>query len=108
MLCVNVPEQRLAENEALFRVANEKLAELGRALAASDEELTPFLCECAELRCTKVIKLTFAEWEAVRAHPHRFAVVPGHEHADERVVDQKARYGVVEKMKTLRNRERNG
>ncbi len=105
---MNTEQKRLAEIEALFREANEKVAELGRLLDASGHELTPFLCECAEPRCTRVLRLTSKEYEAVRAHPSRFAVVPGHEHPDERVVAQSERYAVVEKADPLQIGDENG
>jgi hypothetical protein len=48
--------------------------------------------------CLEQVRLTRAEYEAVRADPARFAVVPGHEKPDvERVVEQHAGYFVVQK-----------
>jgi hypothetical protein len=105
---VNTQQKRLVENEELFREANEKVAELGRSLEASGHELTPFLCECAEPRCTRVLRLTSKEYEAVRAHPSRFVVLPGHEHPDERVVAESERYAVVEKANPLQIGDESG
>ena len=46
------------------------------------------------------VELTPAAYEAVRAHPARFFVVPGHEDltAGEVVVEQRDRYTLVEKQ----------
>ena len=43
--------------------------------------------------------MTFPEYEAVRADPHRFVLVPGHEVAGvEVVIERKPDYVVVEKL----------
>lgn len=88
---------RVAENEATFRHANEKLEQRFRELGA--EGLTPFLCECGDARCTRTIKLSLDEYEAVRERPDHFAIVPGHQILEvERVVEENGRYDVVEKV----------
>lgn len=43
--------ERIAQNDATFRAANEKIA-----ASAEDYDLAgqvPFICECAEAGCTK-------------------------------------------------------
>src|SRR5215211_1486072 len=62
---------RVAENESIFRRANEQLERRFRELEA--EGLTPFLCECGDGRCNQVIRLTLDEYERVRAHAAHFA-----------------------------------
>jgi hypothetical protein len=42
-------------------------------------EESEFLCECGNESCTETIRLDLEEYEAVRASPHRFVMVPGHE-----------------------------
>jgi hypothetical protein len=94
-------EKNVAENEAAFRRANEEIEERAKGLDESlTLELMPFLCECAERDCTRVIRLTLDEYEAVRAQPTRFAIVPGHESdlEDEEVVSRNERFSVVEKI----------
>jgi hypothetical protein len=92
---------RVAKNQSTFRRANEQIEETAQDLA---DDLTvqklPFLCECANARCTKIIRLTLAEYEDIRSGSRRFAVVPGHEVADgnERVVSQNDRFTTVEKV----------
>ena len=87
---------RLAQNETIFRAGNESI---DKAVGGKLEK-APFLCECGEESCFARVALTPAEYEAVRAHPARFFVVPGHEDltAGEVVVEQHDRYTVVEKQ----------
>ena len=87
---------KLAENETIFRAGNESIDK-----AAGDKlERAPFMCECGDEHCFERIELTPAAYEAVRAHPARFFVVPGHEDltAGEVVVEQHERYALVEKQ----------
>lgn len=87
--------ERVAENSATFRRANEALYRRFRELGTAD--LAPFLCECGD-RCTQTIRLTLEEYEEVRGQPGRFVVVPGHGILEvERVVEAGERYEVVEK-----------
>jgi hypothetical protein len=87
---------RVAENEATFRRANEALFRSFQELGP--DELAPFLCECGDDRCTQTIRLKLEEYEEVRGQPGRFVVVPGHEILEvERVVEAGERYEVVEK-----------
>ena len=89
-------EQRLAENEILFREVNERIEELQSDAWGSQE--IDFMCECANAACTAVLTLTRVEYEALRSNSRRLAVLPGHEVEDvERVVETHARYLVVEK-----------
>ena len=85
-----------AENEARFRLANEGLEEKADELGFGGER-TPYLCECEDERCTSVISLTREEYEAVRAHPKRFAMVIGHQEADDRLVEEGVGFIVIEK-----------
>jgi hypothetical protein len=88
-------EDRRARNEHLFRSANERIRESGGRLLPSGDN--PVVCECYKATCTRVIRLNDAELDAVRRHPNRFVVVPGHDHAEERVIEQRAHYAIVEK-----------
>jgi hypothetical protein len=88
--------ERAAQNEATFRQANESLEDKAAELGLS-EERTPYLCECENERCTKIIQLTRREYEAVRANPKRFAMTPGHQESDDLVVEERAEFTVIEK-----------
>ena len=80
-------------NEATFRKVNEGM-ESGQELSG----LLTFVCECGRLGCNKLMALTRAEYEAVRANPRRFAIIDGHEiHEVEDVVERSDRFIVVEK-----------
>lgn len=85
-------QQRVAMNEASFRKVNEGIA------SGSDVDPLSFICECGRLGCNSLIELPRSEYEAIRADPRRFALVPGHEIPEaERVVERREGYAVVEK-----------
>jgi hypothetical protein len=85
-------KQRVAMNEATFRKVNE-----GMEAGQTGGQMT-FVCECGRLGCNKLIKLTRAEYEAVRTNPRRFAIIDGHEVDEvEDVVERAEGYIVVEK-----------
>ncbi len=88
--------EKLAKNEAIFRAGNESIA----TAVGGKVEKVPYLCECGDRDCFERVPLSSAEYEAVRAHPARFFVVPGHEDltAGEVVVEQHAGYTLVEKQ----------
>src|SRR4051794_31811537 len=89
-------KERLARNEAAFRKVNEAIG--GREDAAPTDGGSAYLCECGALGCNLLLELTVEEYEAVRAHPRRFFLIPGHEEPEvEIVVDRRDGYLVVEK-----------
>ena len=70
-------EQRLAENEVLFREINEQIK--GSAdRHGSDAHRYEFLCECSNIDCTLRLEMTLAAYEELRADPTHFATAPGH------------------------------
>jgi hypothetical protein len=88
--------ERLARNEALFRRVNEAI-EAGRQ-DTDDRSRVAFLCECGALGCNELIELAVGDYEAVREHPRRFFLVPGHEAPEvEDVVGHGEGFTVVEK-----------
>jgi hypothetical protein len=105
-------ENRRARNEALFREVNERIEETSTELAEADataavpearvrqhQERLVLVCECGMEQCVEQIEATVAEYEAVRANPRRFLVVPGHEHTDTaRVIERNSGFFVVEKL----------
>ena len=85
-----------AQTEAVFRDVNERIAESAERFEA---ESTEFVCECADVNCAHRVEATLEEYEEVRAEATTFLLVPGHAHADiERVVEDRGRFQVVEKM----------
>lgn len=90
-------DARVAHNESTFRDANERLRERFE-LEEDAEARLPFLCECADPRCTLVLLVSLEEYAEVRAHPARFLTLPDHEEPQtEVVVDEERRYQVVQK-----------
>jgi hypothetical protein len=92
-------EERIAENNARFRGANERI----QAVATKhDVDMpVPFICECADPRCVEILRIERDEYEAVRADPRRFLSAPGHERCDgaaARVVSERPGWTVVEKV----------
>ncbi len=87
-------EERAARNESIFRAANDAIE---RAVGGSDEPVT-FLCECSDTNCKDTIKLTLAEYEAVRAGSATFALKRAHEGVGDRVLEEYDRYTLVEKV----------
>ena len=88
--------RRVAENESTFRWVNERIAQAHARLPFDDGQ--EFVCECGDTACANRVFLTLAEYETVRSHPTRFAVLPRHVIPDvERVVESHAGFVVVEK-----------
>ena len=72
-------DERLAGNEALFREVNERVAGVAEHFEVeSTADPVKFTCECGRATCTEQIAMTLVEYEALRAMPTHFAVVPGH------------------------------
>jgi hypothetical protein len=91
--------ERIAEVEVLFRAGNERVMAWpeNQERAALGETLMAF-CECGNRRCREHVHLTGLQYEAVRADPRRFIVMPGHDFPEaEDVVEVHESYVVVEK-----------
>jgi hypothetical protein len=90
-------QQRLAQNEALFREINERVRELA-AEHGDDDHVYDFYCECSNVDCTFRLSLRVAQYEAVRRHSNRFVVLPDHDMPEiEEVVERGDGWWVVEK-----------
>jgi hypothetical protein len=90
--------QQQSRNQILFREVNERVREVAAPLLGTREE-GAFLCECGDEACTETIRLDLEEYEAVRASPHRFVMVPGHQDGtvEASTVQGNGRYVVVER-----------
>lgn len=109
-------EQRLAENEAIFRKLNEQViagVEQTNRLARednqpefsvtskSDDAPLQFFCECADENCTGRVSMNLLEYRKIHKNRKRFVILPGHEVTSvEKVVFEKPTYTVVEKGET--------
>ena len=90
-------EVRAARNQAMFRAVNDKIRELNETFAVLTGTFT-IACECADHHCVGTIELKPDDYEAIRANPRRFAVLPGHlDTSIEHVVTDAGRYQVAEK-----------
>jgi hypothetical protein len=65
-------EERLGFNEAAFRSVNAAIE------AGTDADRLTLVCECGRLGCNRLIQISRSEYEAVRAHPRRFFLLPDH------------------------------
>ena len=89
-------EERIARNEGVFRVGNERMAQWEERHEGGDRER--YLCECADADCHDKVELTRSQYEYVRSDSRWFVVVPGHEVPDvEKVIDSHDGWNVIEK-----------
>jgi hypothetical protein len=89
---------RAARNQALYRAVNERIEAVNEAFETLGVD-SSWLCECADPECTEAMELTLEEYEHLRSHPNRFAVLPGHVYPEvERVVVEHENYVVVEML----------
>jgi hypothetical protein len=89
-------ERRRAENEALFRLANERMAQWEER--QRDEAVELYFCECGDPKCDQKVALRRADYERVRRDPTHFSVARGHEIPDvETVVESHREWLLVEK-----------
>ena len=90
-------KQAAVQTEHVFREVNERIEDLNETFETV--ESMQVVCECADAECIAQIELTKPEYEAVRADPTWFLVLPEHVLTDvERVVDRRDGYVVVEKF----------
>jgi hypothetical protein len=91
--------RRVGANEAVFRELNEQIERLDQSMSHTSDGTLQLVCECGELECAERIAVSAGEYEAVRADPTHFVIVPGHEKPQfERVVSEQAEWFVVEKL----------
>jgi hypothetical protein len=96
---VDAREERLANNEVLFRDINERIAGVAEPQGTpGDDHIYEFLCECSNVGCDLRLPLTLAIYEEVRKEPTHFLVAPGHELPEiEVVLSRTEGYQVVRK-----------
>jgi hypothetical protein len=71
--------RKLAQNNAIFREANEKIEVAAEGFGFDRAQVAPFICECSDPRCTTIVQLTLAEYDRVRSNGRWFVHAPGHE-----------------------------
>jgi len=89
----DVDRWRERESQAQSRSRDDNEA---AARACAGAQLSAFRCECGDESCTCEIRLTFAEYESVRAYATHFAIARDHENPEsEQVVEEHERFAVV-------------
>jgi len=89
-------QDKRAQNEAIFRAANEQLKD--RLAIPDPDRSIPFVCECGDMHCLCTVELTVGQYEAVRENDHRFVMLRGHDDPDsESIVASRDGYLVTEK-----------
>ena len=91
--------ERVASNEARFAEANDAIALVAGRLPP--RELVPFLCECADARCTEIAEAPLSEYAALRLFANRFLVAArcrAGEPPGTVVVARTARYAIVDRL----------
>jgi hypothetical protein len=93
---MNLWEERVARNEALFREVNERVEELQDDQSGAG--MPEFVCECSDGTCTERISVPIEVYERVRSDPHLFLVRSGHEQPElEHVVGRGDGFVIVRK-----------
>ena len=109
-------EERIVHNELVFRSANQSLHGSFADAGLTEVELFPFLCECGDRACTRVLSIPLESYERIRRHPARFLILPGHlrlpsedlveEHEGFHVVDKRGRGGELARADWAASAER--
>lgn len=98
MQAVDIRDERLGLNEAIFRELNERLEGLGRLFGRDQSEPLDLLCECKKVTCAQRIEMSRKAYEALRADDMHFALYPGHADTEiELVIESHPAYDVVAK-----------
>jgi hypothetical protein len=93
---VSRSDERAAENEVIFRRANEEIDQRRRELDVDGR--TPYICECENERCTHLIRLTLDEYQRIRSSRRQFLIADGHPYRDGRIVEDRGDWIIVEKQ----------
>jgi hypothetical protein len=81
----------------VFREVNERARELSDSWSDASSTFQ-IVCECCHSDCVEPVRVTTQAYLAVRSHPARFIVAPGHGDASiEDVIDHHEDFDVVEK-----------
>jgi hypothetical protein len=75
------PEDRVAQNNATFREANESIRDTVEREQPSMTTI-PFICECAREDCRELVPMSLDAYASVREEPTYFVNFPGHEEVE--------------------------
>jgi hypothetical protein len=94
-------KRRIAENESLFREANERMKEWEERDRAEALEL--YFCECEDLECREKVRVRGSDYERVRGDSLQFLVAPGHQLPEvETVIESHDEWVLVKKEPEVR------
>lgn len=86
-----------ATNQTIFREMNEWTTDRRDPGDGDDRGLETYLCECGDRRCSDPIRMTLAEYEAIRAYPTRFALALDHENPEtDSVLVENERFATID------------
>jgi hypothetical protein len=89
-------DERKIHNQALFRAANQRIAELSAELEAPADGAPPsFICECPRIGCREFVRAPLEVYNRVRDDPTLFLVLKGHEDRREPIVADLGAYLIV-------------
>jgi|SRR5918994_2351619 hypothetical protein len=89
--------RRVGENEALYRLVNERIKRLRFGTATMAGEFG-VICECANIGCTTQIRIVPDVYERTRARSDHFIVLRGHQLEDiETIIEDHETFVVIEK-----------
>ena len=89
--------RRVGENEALYRLVNERIQALSAGVITRSGEFG-VICECAKLDCKTQIMIRPRVYEQARANSDHFIVLRGHEIEEiETVVEDHGSFIVIAK-----------
>ena len=74
--------ERIARNDSAFRAANEQISSKATALHTAEDQLIPFICECADSTCTSILQLNLVEYEQIRTDSRQFLNALGHDRVE--------------------------
>ena len=73
------PSGRRSDRPQRRHVSRSERNDRNSGARLAEGERAPFIRECADPACRDVLRLTLAEYEAVRANSTHFVVAPGHD-----------------------------
>jgi hypothetical protein len=89
---------RNADNQNLYREANERVMETNARfdLAGEEDRIVEVFCECGDGGCAERVALTREAYERVRSDSETFVLIPGHDKGVvEEVIEQTSGYVIA-------------
>ncbi len=91
-------ENRLIENEVIFRDVNENIKDFLEDEFGSKDKQVSFYCECSKPNCIERIDLTLQEYDELHKNSKQFVTLIGHEFLEvEKIIRKYGNYQIVEK-----------